>query len=127
MLRNHRLRVCLLALLCIAVLVARVGGAHLHLCLDGGEPASDLHLFDLGQHHDAADPGLAHNDVDVVLLGDLIAKNKIQWQLPLALLAAAVLFGLLRIPRGLLVPWVSRPILPRPPLFLRPPLCGPPR
>ncbi len=126
MLRNHRFRVFLLALLCIAVLVGRVGGAHLHLCLDGSEAFGDLHLFELGQHHDQAHSDQPHNDVDVVLLDDLIAKSKSQWQLPVALLAAAVLFGLLRMPRGLLVSWVSRPILPPPPLFLRPPLCGPP-
>lgn len=126
MLRNHRVQACLLALLCVAVLAGRVGGAHLHLCLDGNEPPSDLHLFELGQHHDEGEPGQAHHDVDVVLVGDLIAKSKVQWQLPLALLATLVLFGLLRIPRGLRVPWVSRPFLPPPPLFLRPPLCGPP-
>ena len=109
------------------MLAARAGGAHLHLCLDGSEPPAGLHLFDLGQHHD--DPGAdrPHSDVDVEVAGELIAKGKSQWQLPLALLAAVVLFGLLRLSRRLAVPWVSRPFLPSPPWFLRPPQCGPPR
>lgn len=127
MLRNHRLRVCLLALLCIAVLVGRVGGAHVHLCLDGNEPPSDLHVFDLGQHHDAADSREPHHDVDVALVGDLIAKSKLQWQLPVALLAALVLLlELLHRSRQLPARQRARPFLPPPPLFLRPPLCGPP-
>ena len=123
--RDQRLQVWLLALLCAAMLAARAGGAHLHLCLDGSEPPSGLHLFDLGQHHD--DPGAdrAHSDVEVDFAGELIAKGKVQWQLPLALLAAVVLLGLLS-PSRLAVLWISRSFLPPHPLFLRPPQCGPP-
>lgn len=125
--RDHRLQVFLLALLCVAMLAGHAAGAHVHLCLDADEPPSGLHLFDLGQHHDEPGADRPHSDVDVEVTGDLIAKGKIQWQLPLALLSAAVILGLLRQPRRLLRSWVSRPFLPPPPWFLRPPLCGPPR
>jgi len=44
------------------------------------------------------------------------------------LLSTLVLLGLLRLPRRLLVPGLSRFLLPPlRPCFLWPPLCGPPR
>lgn len=71
-----RYRSLLMVLLCIAILVVRVGGAHLHLCLDGQEAPASVHLADDGLHHDAADATDAgHHDVDLDLGNeDLLAK-----------------------------------------------------
>ncbi|MFZ5654785.1 MAG: hypothetical protein ACOY42_10395 [Pseudomonadota bacterium] len=126
MIRGHRLQVCILALLFAALLVGPVSGAHLHLCLDGAQPPAGLHLFEVGQHHGEFTPDQGHSDVEVMVLGELIAKGKGEGQLPLFLLAAAVLLILPSIPRGSPMPRVAR-FIPSPLPFLRPPLCGPPR
>jgi hypothetical protein len=126
MIRHRRLQRYMLVLLFAALLVGPLTGAHLHLCLDGAEPPAGLHLFDVGQHHDESTFDSGHSDVDVKVLGELIAKGKDEGQWPMALLVAVVLLSLPRIPRGSPVPRVSH-FIPSPPLFLRPPPCGPPR
>jgi len=121
-------RACI-ALLCITILVMRVGGAHLHLCLDGSEPPVSVHLTDdagLDASHVGA--GKTHHDQDVSLSGEVLAKKLDgALQLPVLLIAAVLLF---------LVPLVSVPVVPRDrttlihsiPIFrIRPPLRAPPR
>lgn len=118
-------RALLLTLICVAVVFVRLGGAHLHLCFDGGEPPVSLQFTDV-EHHAEHHVGDVHDDFDLSLAGDMIAKSKASsFDLPLLLLAA-LLLPLLPT-AGVSVPArrpPRRPI-PRPP-FLRPPLRGPP-
>ncbi len=119
---------------CLAFLLMRVGGAHLHVCLDGSEAPSAMHFADSGLHHTEAEPNghagghdedAHHDDVEVNLASDLIAK--------LSSLDLPVIAGLLFVVLALL-PWVRTPAPPTPvdtrisrsPLHLRPPLRGPP-
>ncbi len=105
---SSRTRV-VLALLCAALLASRIAGAHLHLCLDGGEPPVSLHVADDGEHH-AEDSGEApHADRDVVLGGDYLSKKAGQVDLGFVVLALALLLFVL--PR----------VRPRPPQFFLPP------
>ena len=127
----------LLALICAAVLWARAGGAHLHLCFDGSEPPASVHLSagahhadghaGFHEHHGDHDAGEVHNDLDVPLADSPLAKpGKLVQDLPLFLLAAVALFAFLGSPR-------QRPRFREPPallpwalLHLLPPLRGPP-
>lgn len=122
--RESRFQTWLLALLCVALLLGRVNGAHLHLCLDGSEPPASLHLSETGHdadHHNDT----AHDDVDVTLPGDAASKPaKLSLDLPLLVLALL----LLRLPRTA-APRLrnrGRPAHTTDPLLLRPPLRGPP-
>lgn len=114
----------LLTLVCVALLFARIGGVHLHLCFDGSEPPASLHFEDSGHHadHHLAD---AHNDRDVSLLADALTKTgKLSLDFPL-LLAAFCLSLLLCALRPVYRPHQARTLWP-PPDFLRPFLRGPP-
>lgn len=126
MLHHSRFRNWLLALLCAVLLLGRLGGFHVHLCFDGMEPPSSVHLFDSGVHH--AEPGMetSHADVDVAIAGDLTSRNKIEWSLALALLVVILLPGRRRRAHGFAVAFASC-VLPALPPFLRPPLRGPPQ
>jgi hypothetical protein len=114
----------LLTLICAALLFARLGGGHLHLCLDGSEPAASLHVANPEHHADHhSDPG--HDVRDVSLLDDALTKSgKSDLDLPLLLAALwlmTVLFARLRITAAAPPPpWTSRP------RFCRPPRRGPP-
>ncbi len=126
----------LIAWFTVAFLVARLTGAHLHLCLDGSEPLAQLHVADttetdhyhLLDHHEAAGEAAHsgnHDDVDVDALGSLLAKV---FKVDLSTAALlALCFVLLRI----VVIRLPVPVLVRqperiPPRFLRPLLRGPP-
>jgi len=66
----------LIAALCLALVVLRVGGVHLHLCLDGSEPPVSYHVADSGVHHlDEHDAGESHSDRDMALADDLLLKK----------------------------------------------------
>jgi len=120
----------LLTLMCVMLLVARVDGAHWHLCFDGKEPPASLHLVDMTPHHGTL-PGAsaAHHDADVALSGDVVSKSA-KWSFGLdytpALVAVAFLLVLLHTAQGSSVPAYGR-YAPAAPYFLRPPLRGPPR
>jgi hypothetical protein len=117
----------LLTLLCAALLVARIGGAHLHLCFDGSEPAAAFHVLDASGHHDDAPAaGAPHQDADVAVAGDALAKaGKSAFELPALLLGALLLLALSEIPLRRAPP-VRTAAVPSAPQFLRPPLRGPP-
>jgi hypothetical protein len=128
MIRSRLFARACIALLCIAILVMRVGGAHLHLCLDGGEPPVSVHLSaDAGTDDSHVGVGKTHHDQEVSLSGEILPK-KLDGvlQLPVVLAAAVLLF---------LLPLVSVPVIPRArtalihsiPIFrIRPPLRAPP-
>lgn len=125
MLWNSRLQAWMLTLLCVTLLVGRVGGAHLHLCFDGRESPSSFHLFDIGLHQTESGLDTPHEDVDVAVSDELLSKNKFEWSTPLVLLAAIVVFGFLRAPRRFVSLFITHAIPAAPP-FLLPPLRGPP-
>ena len=68
------LKQMLFALLGLAFLNANALGAHLHLCFDGLEPVKSVHLFDgvQGIHH--AGTTQKHNDIDVKVTDQALAK-----------------------------------------------------
>lgn len=125
MLRVPRFQVWLLTIICVTLLLGRLGGAHIHLCFDGKEPPSGFHLFDDGEHHGPLDTEAAHQDVDVAASGDGLSKGKFEFDLPLSLLAAGFLLGLLIRTRQFPASGAPRAALAGP-LFLLPPSCGPP-
>jgi hypothetical protein len=107
-----------------AFVVARVTGAHLHLCLDGAEPLAQLHVSDSADldHHAI---GQSHDDVDVDALGNVVAKIvKLDSSLN-AMLAWVFAFGVLLPARQPAPAYPERPPGP-PPRFFRPLLRGPP-
>ncbi len=120
----------LMTLLYVALFTVQAGRAHLHLCLDGGEPAASLHMADSGLHHTG--PGTTdagHQDIDLTLVGvALTGSGVLDSSLPLALLAV-VLLRLLRLlpqsPRQLLSGY-RPPFLAPAAQLLHPPLRGPP-
>ncbi len=117
----------LLVLACALLILARVSGTHLHLCFDGVEPQSSLHLVEDGdadRHFGANSP---HEDLDVSLVANVLVKQDSAGVdlLPI-LLAATIVLGLLRLA-------AARVLYPRPQAFvltpvfeLRPPPRGPP-
>lgn len=122
-LSRRTLRSCLLVL-CMALLITRVAGNHLHLCFDGSEPPVSFHTMDVPNHH--GDDELEHDDKDIALPQMTLAKV-ISFLLDFAVVAA-LLIGLLdlvtqqRIRPEFLVRDPEHSILH----FLRPPLRGPP-
>jgi hypothetical protein len=122
-----RTNVCLLILLCVALLVARVSGAHLHLCFDGTEPFASVHMLDSGPA--AASDGLtaAHHDEEVFVIGDVVNKSaKVGLELPALLAFVLLLWAALQLPR--LVAPGFRPLLAAAELrVLLPPPRAPPR
>jgi hypothetical protein len=123
----------MIALVCVAVLVLRIGGAHLHLCFDGSEPPVAMHLGDSGVHHADEAAGLEsgsneHADRDIGIGADALVKKPTgSIEIPLL----AVLFGLLLFyvaRRRDVLPVYLPPFLLTPArAHLRPPLRGPPR
>lgn len=100
----------LIVLLCITVVMLRVGGGHLHLCLDGSEPPVALHLTEDGSfHEETATPeqSAGHTDLDLQLTpgAGLLAKSPLplDGDVTVALLAALLLCCLIR-PRRLVSP-----------------------
>lgn len=117
-------RAWLLTLVCAAMLFARLGGAHLHLCFDGSEPPASLHVTDSGHYADHHDRE-AHDDRDVSLLGDALIKSD-KPGLDLPLLLAAFWLVVLLFARPRMVPADSPQVAVSSPRFFRPPLRGPP-
>jgi hypothetical protein len=114
--------------LCIALLAMRFAGAHWHLCFDGSEPPTMVHVGDgtLNHHdnHHADRHAVSHSDVDLNLIDDgllkLLGKNL---ALAVALVAAFMLFlqrrRAVKIPRRTIASF-------RPTLLRTPPPRGPP-
>lgn len=92
----------LLILLAVAVLGAQLGGAHVHLCIDGSEPPASMHYEDdVGAHHGERGAPADVGDVDISLPGDLILRaSTFGLDFPLALLS-------------ILLPWLPSRALTR--------------
>jgi hypothetical protein len=61
--------------LCLAFVGVQVAGVHIHLCLDGQESPSSLHLSDAGLHADHHDDDAEHDDVDLTDSWGALAKK----------------------------------------------------
>ena len=122
----HKLRL-VIALLCVALVAMRIGGVHLHLCLDGGEPPIALHMSDAGLHH-ADEPGTAHADHEVALGADALVKKPFGGlELPMVGFTFALLLFVLTHARDPLPEFFTPLRLSPARAHLRPPLRGPPR
>lgn len=86
-----RTRQWLLMFVCVTLVATRADGAHLHLCFDGQDPATSVRIgADLSSEPGAQAP---HNDRDLALTGDLIAKQgKGDLKQPVALPTGLVAF-----------------------------------
>ena len=124
---NNNIQRWLIGMLCIVLLSARVGGAHLHLCFDGLEPPVSMHPADDSFDHHGPGYSVAHHDEDISLIADAIAKSaKPKIDIPPMLLAALLLLVLV-------IRQTRTPLLRRravrattAPAYLLPPLRGPP-
>lgn len=63
-----------IALLALASFAVPALGAHLHLCLDGSEAPTSVHVAEVGGLHSQAEDS-AHHDVDVGLDREALAKK----------------------------------------------------
>ena len=118
-------------LVCIALVVLRVGGVHVHFCADGNEPAASVHLGDSGlddlDHPKGAGVDASFFDSDMSVSGDVLVKKfGLDFDLPAIAAAFTLLLFFLVIVRS--VPVDRGPLLVRvsDPTQLRPPLRGPP-
>jgi hypothetical protein len=119
----------LLILLCIGIVMMRVGGAHLHYCFDGLEPPVSLHIDGhAGSHHLGSGVSSGgHEDVDVSVGVDALVK-KLPTLLDLLGLVAALTVLMQLLPRiRSVTPLfdISFPFSTQR-AYLRPPLRGPP-
>ena len=114
-------------LLVLTLLVVRTTDAHVHLCLDGQEPRSSLHVEDrAGLCNDLDDAAESHNDKDVEAVATALAKKAAENDslLPLPVLAA-VLF-VLPVEQGTVVLIDAPDLVPDAPYYSLPLLRGPP-
>lgn len=118
-----KIRLAAALVACIAFLSMRLVGDHLHLCLDGSEPAVSVHAYDGEIHHAEVGIDAPHEDVDVDMMRAMF-KSACE---------ALLLLGALLLLRILPRVSVPRTAFPPVPCFdsrfhdLRPPLRGPPR
>ena len=117
-------RPLLAVLLCSLLLMLRVGGAHLHMCYDGLEAATSLHMLDVGVEH-SAEAGVNHQDTNISISASEAIKPSafVPDIAPVLLLALLVL--LLLPARVVFLRGTSTEAL-REVHWLRPPLRGPP-
>jgi hypothetical protein len=121
---RSRPRLALLLVLCAIVLLPRLGGPHLHLCLDGSAPAVALHMSDGGREDVLFGTDDGHQDQTVEVSNPVVGKV---WPPSLdgaLFLIFAVLLAIAR--QTSLLPMLRTIPVPASPLFLRPPLRGPP-
>ena len=119
---RSRLKLALFSLLCAVVLIQPLGGVHVHLCLDGSAPPVALHFADGSPLLEGVDE--THQDQTVDVSSPVLGKV---WPPGLdgaLFLVVLLLFVVLR--QTLTLPVLCRISLPLAPLFLRPPLRGPP-
>jgi hypothetical protein len=116
----------------LALVGVRTSGAHLHLCFDGQEPRSSLHLADSeATCHDRAVPqGSAHQDqdedVDVDALGAVVAKKDVNTDSVYPIAVAVVVFSLSPPPVGVVDELTAPSLAPKRPYLFLPLLRGPP-
>jgi hypothetical protein len=126
MLRDSLLRPWLITLMCLALVIARISGAHLHLCFDGNEAPVTFYLADSEPHHEGDGAKVHHRDAEASATGDALSKSaKSLFDLPLFLLSALLLWSAFRTVYRF-PPTYSASARPIALPYLRPPLRGPP-
>jgi len=119
-----RSRGWLLSLVVLAFVCARITGAHLHLCFDGGEPSLELHTTD-SAHLDHHDGNQNHDDVDVDPVSYALAKHaKYDVSEPALIVVTSRLEAAPASSPAIAYHGAHTPRAP--PRFLRPPLRAPP-
>ncbi len=99
---------------------------HLHLCFDGGEAPLSLHALDDLVHHEGDTSSVLHDDADLTVIEDTLAKSRI-WNddLSIAVLVVALLWIRLNLSQRFeFVSSTSAAYVVNP--FLIPPARGPP-
>ena len=118
-------------LLCIALVVMRVGAVHVHFCADGSEPAASVHIGDTGlddlDHPKGVGVDSAVFDSDMSVPGDILVK-KFGGDFDPATMAVAfaLLLFFVAVLRSVPVDWGPSLVRVSDPTQLRPPLRGPP-
>ena len=109
----------------LALLTVRIADAHVHMCFDGQEAPSSLHVSDPTAlcHLPNGSSGGTHQDQDIDAVGAVLAKKDSQAQSVDPLPIADIVLLLLAPPRGGVIPdaapadlTVNRPYLRLPPL-----------
>ena len=118
-------------LVCIAVLVMRIGAVHMHFCADGSEPPVSLHVGDDGIHDLDHPKGVGVNafvsDSDMSVAGDaLVKKLDVGVDLPPLAIAFTLLLFVVATVRSVRFDWGPSFVRISDPTLLRPPLRGPP-
>jgi hypothetical protein len=122
---RHNRFTCLWLVLAFIV-VGQLGGAHLHLCFDGQEPASAVHMSDGDIHDDAHHLENEHVDKDVELFNATMV-SKADFSSDLLIPCCGLLLFLLPLPVRTHAPPTRAEATAQPAhFFLRPPLRGPP-
>jgi hypothetical protein len=116
-------------ILCIALVVLRVGAVHVHFCADGNEPATSVHLGDNGlddlDHPKGVGLDASVFDSDLSVSGDFLVKN-LDFDLPTIAAAFTLLLFFVAIVRIVPADWGPALVRISDPTRLRPPLRGPP-
>lgn len=126
--RRLRINPLLLWTVVLAVLAVRLTDTHLHLCFDGQEAPTSVHLADASVHHDEDhDGGTGHADKDVDPFVGTLVKSDDDSQPLFALLVSTLLTIELLAPDHAVPAFdLETPLATNPPFYLRPPLRGPP-
>lgn len=113
--------------LCVALFVTRLSGAHLHVCLDGSEVPESVQLTNVGSNDWGDGTPKARHDLDLSLAGEAAGKKLDgTLALPVQLAADTVLFVLKNLDPHMIS---SRGMPPSDATYgfrLRPPLRAPP-
>ena len=128
--RARKVAPVLIALVCLTLIATRLGGDHLHLCLEGQceEPASSIHLFDSDVHHsDGVGEHGDDVDVDISHAASGFKASAMGGDLPLLIFAVLVLFLSRTHRRAGVPPRRAAPFRPLSTYRILPPLRAPPR
>lgn len=126
--RRLRFNPLLLWTVVIAVLAVRLADTHLHLCFDGQEAPTSVHLADASVHHDEDhDDGASHADKDINPFVGTLVKSDDDAQPLFAFIVGTLLTIDLLAPDHAVpaLDW-NTPPASHSPFHLRPPLRGPP-
>jgi hypothetical protein len=111
----------------LAVVGVRLTGAHLHLCLDGGEPFASVRIVDENPASGGGMEHATHDDRDLDVIGAATVAKKHVADSSADLPAVAVLVvALVPPPQGISGEVEPQSAVPRLPALFRPLLRGPP-